>query len=104
MAALTMSSLSAQSSKGLPRPYVSSPLASSSQPRAPLPRTQRGLPARGPAFPSSQPLRPFASISYISKPGTSAGKGKQVKLIEPPKNFKSTFVLDLSQEEFSRQM
>ncbi|EGO30037.1 hypothetical protein SERLADRAFT_379725 [Serpula lacrymans var. lacrymans S7.9] len=57
------------------------------------------MPTRTHKFPSSQPLRPFASISQPLKSSVSA---KPVKLIEPPKNFKTTFVLNLTQEEFSR--
>ncbi|KAI5124465.1 hypothetical protein M0805_008348 [Coniferiporia weirii] len=48
-------------------------------------------------FPTSRPLRPFASIA----PKASA---KPVKIIELPESFKSgIFVLNLTQAEFSRQ-
>ncbi|KII93647.1 hypothetical protein PLICRDRAFT_35879 [Plicaturopsis crispa FD-325 SS-3] len=85
-----------------PVPSVSSPLASS--PAVPSSRT---APKRNSPFPSSRPLRPFASISNaFATPNSSSKKptnGKAVKMIEPPKNHRGTFVLNLTQAEFSRQ-
>ncbi|KAH9487126.1 hypothetical protein JR316_0001194 [Psilocybe cubensis] len=87
------------------RPAVSSPLATSSQPT--LPAEKRVLPKRNPSFPSSRALRPFPTISHIMQPALAAKasttNAKTTKLIEPPKNYKATFVLDLTQAEFSRQ-
>ncbi|KAH7924013.1 hypothetical protein BV22DRAFT_1091764 [Leucogyrophana mollusca] len=101
--AMTMSALPAQLRTASPMPYVSSPLASSSHNSMAGP--SRGLPKRNPSFPPSRPLRPFASISQTTKPSSMGSPAKKpVKLIEPPKNFKTTFVLDLTQGEFSRQV
>ncbi|EGO04111.1 hypothetical protein SERLA73DRAFT_69892 [Serpula lacrymans var. lacrymans S7.3] len=52
----------------------------------------------------SSPLAPSARnpINAQSRPLKSSVSAKPVKLIEPPKNFKTTFVLNLTQEEFSR--
>ncbi|PPQ90450.1 hypothetical protein CVT25_014968 [Psilocybe cyanescens] len=87
------------------RPAVSSPLASSSQPG--LPAEKRMAPKRNPSFPSSRALRPFPTISHLMQPSLTAKSStkvpKTIKLIEPPKNYKATFVLDLTQAEFSRQ-
>ncbi|KAK1232587.1 hypothetical protein PQX77_004255 [Marasmius sp. AFHP31] len=82
------------------RPSVSSPLAGG--PNA----TKRITPKRNSSFPSSQALRPFPTVSTALRPistqKTTSDK-KSVKLIEPPANSRTTFVLDLSQAEFSRQ-
>jgi len=56
-----------------------------------------------PPFMASRALRPFPSISTALQPSKSASSPKAVKLIQPPKNFNMTFVLDLSQAELSRQ-
>ncbi|KZP32214.1 hypothetical protein FIBSPDRAFT_700332, partial [Athelia psychrophila] len=72
-----------------------SPLAASSRSNMHAPRP---LATRKHSFPQSRPLRPFASIAPAASPGR-----KPVKMIEPPKNFKSTFMLNLTQTEFSRQ-
>ncbi|KAH7883808.1 hypothetical protein F5I97DRAFT_1814424, partial [Phlebopus sp. FC_14] len=96
-AALTMSSMRSQLGTTPSMPYVSSPLATSSHNSVAAP--SRSLPKRNPSFMRSRPLRPFASISQ-NAPSSSS---KPVKLIEPPKNFKTTFILDLTQGEFSRQ-
>ncbi|KAI0322263.1 hypothetical protein OF83DRAFT_1167657 [Amylostereum chailletii] len=92
-----------------PRPRISSPLASppfASSPLAghtqsPTPFSARPIPARTPSFPSSRPLRPFASIGHVTQP--SHHKGKPVKLIQPPANQRGQFVLNLTQAELSRQ-
>ncbi|KDR84791.1 hypothetical protein GALMADRAFT_290017 [Galerina marginata CBS 339.88] len=88
------------------RPTVSSPLADSSQSN--IPSAKRIVQKRNSSFPSSRALRPFPTISHLTQPSpTSANPSsstpRAVKLIEPPKNFKATFVLDLTQAEFSRQ-
>lgn len=78
------------------KPSISSPLAASSSPRPLHQRTNSS-----PAFPTSRPLRPFPSINTsISKRGAAA---KPVKIIEPPKNFRGEWVLNLTQAEFGRQ-
>ncbi|KAI0768526.1 hypothetical protein BD413DRAFT_127284 [Trametes elegans] len=74
------------------RPRVSSPLAASAQPRS--------VSSRPHAFPTSRPLRPFPSIA-VNHAKSSARK--PVKMIEPPANFKTAFVLNLTQAELSRQ-
>ncbi|KAF8845306.1 hypothetical protein BDN67DRAFT_893027 [Paxillus ammoniavirescens] len=81
---------------GAASPLVSSPLAGSTHNSVAAP--SRSIPKRNPHFAQSRPLRPFASISQ----NTLSSK-KPVKLIEPPQNFKTTFILDLTQGEFSRQ-
>ncbi|KAF9229551.1 hypothetical protein BS17DRAFT_771611 [Gyrodon lividus] len=86
---------SMRSQLGAASPCVSSPLAGSTHNSV---TPSRSIPKRNPHFAQSRPLRPFASISqhtFTSK--------KPVKLIEPPQNFKTTFILDLTQGEFSRQ-
>jgi hypothetical protein len=84
--------------------FVSSPLASSSSHAIPASRPR---PIRTPSFPPSRPLRPFASIAQsIASPkmGTSMiSTKKPVKLIEPPKNQRAIFLLNLTQAELSRQ-
>ncbi|PPQ63502.1 hypothetical protein CVT24_004729 [Panaeolus cyanescens] len=81
------------------RPLVSSPLADS---QTNIPPVKRELPKRASAFPSSRALRPFPAIAHVMSPKGPAAT-KPVKLIEPPANFKATFVLELTQAEFSRQ-
>ncbi|RXW20626.1 hypothetical protein EST38_g5231 [Candolleomyces aberdarensis] len=87
------------------RPLVSSPLAdSSSAAKAPMQRPT--LAKRNSAFATSRALRPFPTIAHALQPSKStntASKSKPIKLIEPPKNYKMSFVLDLTQAEFSRQ-
>ncbi|KIJ68644.1 hypothetical protein HYDPIDRAFT_24902 [Hydnomerulius pinastri MD-312] len=95
MAALTMTSMRSQ--LGTASPYVSSPLAGSTHSSVAAP--SRSIPKRSSSFGQSRPLRPFASISQ----NAMSSSKKPVKLIEPPKNFKTTFILDLTQGEFSRQ-
>ncbi|KAG1716339.1 hypothetical protein ID866_823 [Astraeus odoratus] len=87
-----MTSMRAPFAATAPTPYVSSPLAGSSHTSS---ASSKLLPKRASCFPQSRPLRPFASVSQ------STSK-KPVKIIEPPKNFKMTFILDLTQDEFSR--
>ncbi|KAG2351219.1 hypothetical protein BDR07DRAFT_1270180 [Suillus spraguei] len=53
-----------------------------------------------PSFPHSRPLRPFVPISQSA---SSRSSKKPVKFIEPPKDSKTVFVLDLTQGELSRQ-
>ncbi|KAG6837028.1 hypothetical protein H0H93_015891 [Arthromyces matolae] len=81
------------------RPSISSPLANSS--RTPPSAAQRITPQRTPSFPTSRALRPFPSVSNTLHP--TPGKKPPVKIIEPPKNYQGTFVLNLTQAEFSRQ-
>ncbi|KAG8220008.1 hypothetical protein J3R82DRAFT_1016 [Butyriboletus roseoflavus] len=88
---------SVRSQLGAASQYVPSPLAGSSHNSVSAP--SRPLPRRSPHFAPSRPIRPFASISQ----NTTLSSTKPVKLIEPPQNFKTTFVLDLTQVEFSRQ-
>ncbi|KDQ12792.1 hypothetical protein BOTBODRAFT_176207 [Botryobasidium botryosum FD-172 SS1] len=61
----------------------------------PFPRSKR------PAFPSSRPLRPFASIN--TPPATKAAK--KTKIIEPPSGSSGAgfFVLGLTQTELARR-
>ncbi|KZP18996.1 hypothetical protein FIBSPDRAFT_955752 [Athelia psychrophila] len=69
--------------------------------------------SRRPSFPPSRALRPFASISQpnllkSSTPtpggGNAMAKGRRtLKLIEAPKNYKTSFQLNMTQAEFSRQ-
>ncbi|TFK20155.1 hypothetical protein FA15DRAFT_600246 [Coprinopsis marcescibilis] len=91
------------------RPLVSSPLAESfggdSLSHSQVPRPQPP-PRRNSGFAPSRALRPFPAISHALQPSKSSNtssNSKPIKLIEPPKNFKMTFVLDLTQAEFSRQ-
>ncbi|KAJ7173947.1 hypothetical protein C8R43DRAFT_631496 [Mycena crocata] len=86
------------------RPSVSSPLADQNQTSGP--GTTRITPQRTYSFASSRGLHPFPSISSATTPETSsaATSGKKpLKMIQPPANQPSSFVLDLSQAEFSRQ-
>ncbi|KAH7104114.1 hypothetical protein BKA62DRAFT_586645, partial [Auriculariales sp. MPI-PUGE-AT-0066] len=84
--------------------------------------TPRPQPKRNVSFPTSRPLRPFASIANttfkpepsLSKTGPGANTAQSfstpakpkpknaVKLIEPPKNM-PVFTLNLTQAEFSRR-
>ncbi|KAL4243073.1 hypothetical protein ABKN59_001011 [Abortiporus biennis] len=85
------------------RPLVSSPLAASAQASRPLPKRNLSF---APAFPTSKPLRPFASIANATTPSLSSrsnGAKKPTKMIEPPKNFRGEFVLNLTPAELSRQ-
>ncbi|KAF9056626.1 hypothetical protein BJ165DRAFT_1522520 [Panaeolus papilionaceus] len=85
------------------RPIVSSPLADS---QTNIPPVKREIPKRVSHFPSSRALRPFPAIAHVMAPGKATSNNKSskpVKLIQPPTNFKATFVLDLTQAEFSRQ-
>ncbi|KAJ7042569.1 hypothetical protein C8F04DRAFT_945401 [Mycena alexandri] len=79
------------------RPAVSSPLAGPSSTSSGSAST-RMTPQRTYSFPPSRALRPFPTIS-------SAGTApkKPVKMIQPPANQRETFVLNLTQAEFSRQ-
>ncbi|KAI0724309.1 hypothetical protein C8T65DRAFT_704197 [Cerioporus squamosus] len=72
------------------RPRVSSPLAASAQ--------GRSVPSRQHSFPASRPLRPFPSLAINAKAAR-----KPVKIIEPPANFKSAFILNLTPAELSRR-
>ncbi|KAF8640682.1 hypothetical protein AX17_000338 [Amanita inopinata Kibby_2008] len=90
MAAITMS-----------RPIISSPLAESSRTSR---ATPLATPRRGTQFPSSRALRPFPSISHVfQQPKASQAQKPPVKIIEPPKNHKATFLLNLTQAELGRQ-
>ncbi|PBL00862.1 hypothetical protein ARMGADRAFT_1006964 [Armillaria gallica] len=90
MASLTMS-----------RPTISSPLAGSSCASG---QAKRIVPRRNTSFPSSRALRPFPSVTGALQPfGSKASNKKPIKIIEPPANHFHTFVLDLTQAEFSRQ-
>lgn len=78
------------------RPSVSSPLAANAaygKPTRNAPTGRQSL-----SFPTSRPLRPFPSVKT-----SMSSQSKPVKLIVPPKNLKSAFVLNLTQAEFSRQ-
>ncbi|ESK98461.1 hypothetical protein Moror_211 [Moniliophthora roreri MCA 2997] len=92
-----LSVLLKMSSLTMSRPSVSSPLAESAQGGA----ARRMLPKRNSSFPSSQALRPFPTVSAAFRPQNK--DKKPIKIIEPPANHRNTFVLDLSQAEFSRQ-
>ncbi|KAG6832232.1 hypothetical protein H0H92_004197 [Tricholoma furcatifolium] len=81
------------------RPLISSPLAGASSNQSTT--TQQILPQRSAMFPTSRALRPFPTVAHALRP--TPGKKPPVKLIEPPTNYKGTFVLDLTQAEFSRQ-
>ncbi|KAK7463849.1 hypothetical protein VKT23_005784 [Stygiomarasmius scandens] len=83
------------------RPFVSSPLAAAPEHHTPG-TLKRITPQRQSSFPSSQALRPFPSLRAIQPPnkGTS---NKPVKMIQPPADQRSMFVLNLTQAEFSRQ-
>ncbi|KAF8898380.1 hypothetical protein BD779DRAFT_1666241 [Infundibulicybe gibba] len=100
-------SISQMATMSMSRPLVSSPLADASQRSSSA--AQRILPRRNPSFPSSRALRPFPTISHAFQQPTSSSnassknKKAPVKLIEPPKDHKMTFMLDLTQAEFSRQ-
>lgn len=64
------------------------------------PQPKRSLSITPVSFPTSRPLRPFPSMA---QPRSPVSPRKTTKIIEPPKNFKSEFVLNLTQAEFSRQ-
>ncbi|KAF8078349.1 hypothetical protein FPV67DRAFT_1404622 [Lyophyllum atratum] len=81
------------------RPTISSPLANPSHNTRTA--AQRIIPRRNVSFPPSRALRPFPTVSHALHP--APGKKPSVKIIEPPQNQKGTFVLDLTQAEFSRQ-
>ncbi|KAG6902795.1 hypothetical protein C0995_011282 [Termitomyces sp. Mi166 len=80
------------------RPLISSPLADST-PKRPV-AAKRVIPQRNTSFSTSRALRPFPSVANTLRP--TPGK-PPVKLIEPPQNYQGTFLLDLTQAEFSRQ-
>ncbi|KAG5719322.1 hypothetical protein E4T56_gene13268 [Termitomyces sp. T112] len=80
------------------RPVISSPLADSTH-KHPI-AAHRIIPQRTSSFPTSRALRPFPSVSNTLRPTPGV---PPVKLIEPPQNYKGTFLLDLTQAEFSRQ-
>ncbi|KAI0034934.1 hypothetical protein K488DRAFT_28329, partial [Vararia minispora EC-137] len=97
-------------------PRVSSPLATSPLADASSARpVQRGAatatsfprPAQRQSqrasFPTSRPLRPFASISHITTSSDKGKASKPVKLIEPPANHRAQFTLNLTQAELGRQ-
>ncbi|KAG2155423.1 hypothetical protein DEU56DRAFT_306067 [Suillus clintonianus] len=94
---MSMSAVHPALRSSTPMPYVSSPLAASSM--NPPSGPSRASPMR-PSFPHSRPLRPFGSIAQNR---SSLSSKKPVKFIEPPKNSKTVFVLDLTQGELSRQ-
>ncbi|KAH8100523.1 hypothetical protein BXZ70DRAFT_155443 [Cristinia sonorae] len=83
------------------KPAISSPLAASNPAQRPLHQRTN---SSSPAFPTSRPLRPFPSINtnFPSKRSNGA-PAKPVKIIEPPKNFRGEWVLNLTQAELSRQ-
>ncbi|KIK05602.1 hypothetical protein K443DRAFT_130428 [Laccaria amethystina LaAM-08-1] len=86
------------------RPFISSPLADPSI--SSRTATQRMLPKRNTSFPSSRALRPFPTISHAFQSSSSTSSitdRKPIKLIEPPKDQKAIFMLNLTQAEFSRQ-
>ncbi|KIP11499.1 hypothetical protein PHLGIDRAFT_10704 [Phlebiopsis gigantea 11061_1 CR5-6] len=90
------------------RPSVSSPLArqsvfDGSQPAATRPQPKRNLSLAPLSLPKSRPLRPFASIAGSLSPLSPSSQRKPVKIIEPPKNFKSEFFLNLTPTELARQ-
>jgi hypothetical protein len=95
LATVTISVLQTQYSHS--RPAVSSPLASPASSSS----SARPHPKRMGSFPPSHPLRPFPSISH--RHPSLEGPKKSTKLIEPPKNHKQTFVLNLTQAELGRQ-
>ncbi|KAJ7462719.1 hypothetical protein B0H11DRAFT_1735107 [Mycena galericulata] len=78
------------------RPSVSSPLAGQSHPSGPA--ATRVTPQRTYSFPTSRALRPFPTISAAAPTAK-----KPVKMIQPPANQRESFVLNLTQAEFSRQ-
>lgn len=79
------------------RPSVSSPLAGQNYTSGPA--ATRLTPQRTNSFPTSRALRPFPSMSPAAAPAGS----KPVKMIQPPANQRESFVLNLTQAEFSRQ-
>ncbi|KAJ6604309.1 hypothetical protein DFH09DRAFT_898504, partial [Mycena vulgaris] len=79
------------------RPSVSSPLAGQTHTSGPA--ATRITPQRTYSFPTSRALRPFPSIA----PAAPAPGKKPVKMIQPPANQRESFVLNLTQAEFSRQ-
>ncbi|CAA7264726.1 unnamed protein product [Cyclocybe aegerita] len=104
LTAVTVPHCSATMTMTVTRPVVSSPLADSTQGN--IPAVKRVVAKRNPSFAPSRALRPFPGIAHLGLHPTKAnapGGQRSVKLIEPPKNFKATFVLDLTQAEFSRQ-
>lgn len=90
------------------RPSVSSPLARPSiedgvQTPFARPQPKRSLSVNTVSLPKSRPLRPFPSIANSLSPLSPTSQRKPTKIIEPPKNFKSEFVLNLTQTELARQ-
>lgn len=80
-------------------PHTSSPLAGSPQGHSP---SFRPSPARKPAHLKSRSIRPLP-FSLQTVPTVSKDGRRPIKFIEPPKNQRCTFVLNLTQAEFSRQ-
>ncbi|KIY51354.1 hypothetical protein FISHEDRAFT_37371, partial [Fistulina hepatica ATCC 64428] len=87
------------------RPFVSSPLAGHASATRPVDSNPQRHSHH--VFPASRALRPFPSIaaSLTPKLPTTANARKQptVKLIQPCKNQRGIFVLDLTQAELSRR-
>ncbi|CUA68205.1 hypothetical protein RSOLAG22IIIB_03444 [Rhizoctonia solani] len=84
------------------QPSVSSPLSALARHETVLPgAVGQHQPRRGPAFPASRPLRPFASMNTSVM---ANGKPKPtVKMIEPKDTGRQFFVLGLSQSELARR-
>ncbi|KAJ1309664.1 hypothetical protein OPQ81_006430 [Rhizoctonia solani] len=84
------------------QPSVSSPLSAFTRHESVLPgAVAQHQPRRGPAFPTSRPLRPFASMNTSVM---ANGKPKPtVKMIEPKDTGRQFFVLGLSQSELARR-
>ncbi|PFH46995.1 hypothetical protein AMATHDRAFT_153265, partial [Amanita thiersii Skay4041] len=86
------------------RPMISSPLAAAAADASRASRaTPLVTPQRPTHFQSSRALRPFPSIAHVLKQSNAKSAQSSVKLIEPPKNQKGTFLLDLTPAELSRQ-
>jgi hypothetical protein len=84
-------------------PYVSSPLSPSS-PTGPW--SGPTPPTRTHAFPTSRPLRPFPQLALPMRRNAASAPQKSPPrevTIQAPQGFRSSFVLNLTQAEFSRQ-